>query len=62
MKRTLRIIEVSNDNEAIAYAKRHVLEMMLKNPTNNYTCSVILSTGEIYTAYAKLHENKVYTA
>ena len=62
MKKTYRIIEVSNDSEAIAYAKSHVFEMLLADPTKNYTCSVMLSSGEIYTAYAKLHEETIYTA
>lgn len=61
-KITQRLIPFASDEEAIAYARRHIFELIKKDPTKNYTTTVILSNGTPFTVFANLVVRPTYYA
>ena len=57
-----RILPFASNEEAIAYAKMHVLEKVMKDPTKFYTTTIELSNGKLFTAYAGAHYEPIFTA
>ena len=61
-KITKNLMSFASDEEAIAYAKCHVLEKVMKDPSKFYTTTVELSNGKLFTAFAGAHYEPIYTA